>query len=117
MPPFVLIVADDDGIRRMWSDAFRARGYRVDSALDGQQALDHIAFGVPDVIVGDLTASGVDGPELVRQLRRCGHAVPVVLTGSSAAGVHLRGVQVERDPSNRAHITGAVNLGLASQLA
>jgi len=117
MPPFVLLVGDDDGIRRMWSDALARRGYRVDTAPDGRQALDHLAFGVPDVIVGDAAMGFVDGQSLVRSLRRRGLDVPVVLTGPAPTGGRLPGVQFVPDPRDLGRVTGAVHLGLASRLA
>lgn len=117
MPPFVLIVDDDARIRSVLSDAFTRCGYRVATAPDGQRALDQVAFGMPDVIVGDASMALVDGAELVRRLRSRGQAVPVVLTGALPAGPRLPGVQVEPDPFDLGRIVGAVHLGLASQLA
>ena len=117
MSPFILIVGDDARIRSILSDAFTCRGYRVDMAPDGQQALDRVAFDMPDVIVAPSAMEGVDGPSLVRRLRDDGQRVPVVLTGAAPGGGRLPGVQLVPDPCDVDRITGAVNLGLASQLA
>jgi len=98
-------------------NAFTRRGYRVDAAPDGQQALDHVVFDMPDVIVAPSAMEGVDGPSLVRRLRDGGRRVPVVLTGAAPSGGRLPGVQLVQDSCDVSRIAGAVNLGLASQLA
>lgn len=64
-------------------------GYRVETAVDGQDAMDHLGCA-PDLILLDLGMPFMDGQEFVRRLRMLAQyeATPVlVMTASSAANV------------------------------
>ncbi|MBA3690531.1 MAG: response regulator [Actinobacteria bacterium] len=56
----------------------RARGYEVDTAADGEQALDIAARHRPDVVILDLGLPGIDGIEVIRGLRAW-TTVPIVV--------------------------------------
>jgi len=63
-------VVDDEGqIRRALSINLSARGYEVDLAETGEQALELAASRHPDVVVLDLGLPGIDGVEVIRGLR------------------------------------------------
>jgi two-component system KDP operon response regulator KdpE len=58
----------------------RARGYEVDTAADGEQALDVAARQRPDVVILDLGLPGIDGIEVIRGLRAWSSMPIVVLS-------------------------------------
>jgi two-component system KDP operon response regulator KdpE len=65
----ILIVDDEEQIRRALQRALSARGYRVDVAVDGEDALSTFGAFQPDLVVLDLNLPGVDGIEVTRRLR------------------------------------------------
>ncbi|MFG1463603.1 response regulator [Xanthobacter sp. DSM 24535] len=68
----VLLVEDEDAVRAFASRALSARGYRVVAAANGAEALE--AMDAPgnsfDVVVSDVVMPEMDGPSLLRELRR-----------------------------------------------
>jgi len=76
----VLVVDDEPQIRRALGINLRARGYDVDLAEDGEQALALAASGHPDVVVLDLGLPGMDGVEVIRGLRGWSQVPIVVLS-------------------------------------
>lgn len=76
----VLLVDDEEGIRRVVARTLRKAGYEVHAASDGQGALalyERFRDGI-DVVVTDVVMPGVGGPELVARLRATRPALPVV---------------------------------------
>jgi two-component system KDP operon response regulator KdpE len=65
----VLVVDDEQSIRRAVGRALAARGYRVELATDGEEALTAAAAFQPDLVVLDLNLPALDGLEVCRQLR------------------------------------------------
>jgi two-component system, OmpR family, KDP operon response regulator KdpE len=65
----ILVVDDEAQIRRALERALVARGYEVDAAADGVEALDHAAVRLPDLIVLDLNMPVLGGLEVTRQIR------------------------------------------------
>ena len=74
----VLVVDDEPQILRALGINLRARGYDVDLAPDGEQALSLAASHHPDVVVLDLGLPGIDGVDVIRGLRG-GSTVPIVV--------------------------------------
>jgi DNA-binding response OmpR family regulator len=65
----VLVVDDEPQIRRALAINLRARGYEVDLASTGEEALEQAAQRHPDVVILDLGLPGVDGIQVIRGLR------------------------------------------------
>ena len=65
----VLLVDDEDQLRRVMRDLLERDGYVVAEARDGVQALDEVDRHAPDVIVLDLNLPGLDGYSVLSQLR------------------------------------------------
>ncbi len=65
----VLVVDDEPQIRRALSTNLKARGYEVDLAPTGEDALRLAAEHRPDVVILDLGLPGIDGIEVVEGLR------------------------------------------------
>jgi two-component system, OmpR family, KDP operon response regulator KdpE len=65
----VLVVDDEHSIRRAVGRALTARGYDVQLATDGEQALSVAAAFQPDLVVLDLNLPALDGLSVCRQLR------------------------------------------------
>jgi type II secretory ATPase GspE/PulE/Tfp pilus assembly ATPase PilB-like protein/CheY-like chemotaxis protein len=65
----VLLVEDEEQLRRVMKDLLQREGYRVAEARDGIQALDEVDRSAPDVIILDLNLPGLDGYGVLAQLR------------------------------------------------
>lgn len=65
----ILIVEDITAVRELIELQLKARGYKVVSARDGQEALDLVAQSRPAAIVSDILMPRVDGFALAHQLR------------------------------------------------
>lgn len=86
MSPRVLIVDDDDGIRRALASALARSGFDVATANDGEPALRLADVATPDIVVVDYNMP-TGGLQVVRALKqRHGTAIYVaVLTGEDDA--------------------------------
>jgi DNA-binding response OmpR family regulator len=94
----VLIVDDDDVLRRSLARALRLAGFRTDVAEGGRDALARIAAGRPDVVVLDVSMPDLSGTEVCRRLRADGNEVPVVmLSALDEADDRISGLQAGAD--------------------
>ena len=64
----VLVVDDDEMIRRLVRTVLEADDFYVVEAEGGEQALEMIASTKPSVVVLDIMMPGVDGVEVCRRL-------------------------------------------------
>jgi two-component system, cell cycle response regulator DivK len=82
--PTVLVVDDDFGSRRMYSDYFRMMGWVVFTAADGRSGIDKATDLMPSVIVLDLSMPRVDGWTVLVHLRESSWtaAVPIVVVSA-----------------------------------
>jgi two-component system KDP operon response regulator KdpE len=76
----VLVVDDEPQIRRALAVNLRARGYEVDLAGTGRDALGQAAAMHPDVVLLDLGLPDIDGTEVVRGLRGWSQVPIIVLS-------------------------------------
>jgi DNA-binding response OmpR family regulator len=86
----VLVVEDDDDLRRMWRTALAFAGYEVHEASDGYGALNLIEHVKPHAVVLDLGLPQVSGQTVLAEAvtRR----VPVVVvTGETVGAGELPG--------------------------
>jgi type II secretory ATPase GspE/PulE/Tfp pilus assembly ATPase PilB-like protein len=65
----VLLVDDEDSLRKVMKDLLERDGYQVTEARDGVQALDQVDRVGPDIIVLDLNLPGLDGYGVLSHLR------------------------------------------------
>jgi CheY-like chemotaxis protein len=77
----VLVVDDDDILRRGVAQALEKDGWAVSEAVNGRVGLERMAEGLPDVIVLDLMMPEMDGFEFLAELRRHAdwRAIPVLV--------------------------------------
>lgn len=65
----VLIVDDDEEIRTLLQDMLLEEGFHVDTARDGQEALDLLERESGWIILLDIMMPNVDGREVIRRLQ------------------------------------------------
>ncbi len=90
-----MLAEDDDEMRRLVAHALREDGASVEELATGRELLDRVAAALdasaamPDVIVSDIRMPGASGLDVLRELRRRGCEVPVVLlTGFGDEELH-----------------------------
>ena len=66
----LLVVEDEKKLCDMIAKSLHQSGYEVDVCNDGEEALDMIYAEMYDLIVLDLNLPGVDGMEILRELRK-----------------------------------------------
>ncbi|MEU8421685.1 response regulator transcription factor [Micromonospora sp. NPDC048835] len=76
----VLVVEDDLSIREVTAIGLRRAGFRVDTAVDGRQALIAFRAHPVDLIVLDIMLPVLDGLEVCREIRRTSQVPILMLT-------------------------------------
>lgn len=82
----VLLVDDEDQLRRVMRDLLEREGYVVTEARDGVEALDQIDRHAPDIIVLDLNLPGLDGYGVLSHLRSRPATVDIPVVVLTAQG-------------------------------
>jgi type II secretory ATPase GspE/PulE/Tfp pilus assembly ATPase PilB-like protein/CheY-like chemotaxis protein len=77
----VLLVDDEDSLRKVLKDLLERDGYEVSEARDGVQALDQVDRVGPDIVVLDLNLPSLDGYGVLSQLRSrpATAAIPIIV--------------------------------------
>ena len=75
----VLVVDDDESVRRSLLHALGRDGYQVAQAADGLAALDQLAGGRHDAVVLDILMPAPNGLEVCRRLRERGDRTPILM--------------------------------------
>ena len=77
-PVRALVVDDERNLAELLTMALGNEGWLVQSAANGQEALNLVREFAPDVMVLDVMMPGIDGLEVLRRLRAAGNDVPVL---------------------------------------
>jgi len=75
----VLVVDDEESQRTALASMIKLWGYSVETAADGQEALEKLATFDAHVIVTDLNMPRMSGQELLKKLKEEGDAPPVIV--------------------------------------
>src|SRR5687767_15702202 len=100
MPKRLLIVDDEPNLLRAVAACLKAENYEVSTARSGREALVHLAETVPDLIISDIRMPGMDGYQLVRNLRSNARTrlVPIVfLTAKDEIADRIQGFRTGVD--------------------
>jgi DNA-binding response OmpR family regulator len=79
MPGRILIVDDEIPVVEALSEYFASRGYKIDTATNGADALDAVGQERPGVVLLDIRMPGMDGIELLRRLRQIDDRMAVIM--------------------------------------
>ena len=96
----VLIVEDEKALAEILEYNFKKEGYTVDTALDGEIALDKIIFKAPDLIILDWMLPKLSGIELCRKVRSNKKVknIPIImLTARGEEQDRLKGLEMGAD--------------------
>jgi DNA-binding NtrC family response regulator len=93
MPDSILLIDDDIGVLRAIGAFFESRGWDVYRELSGEEGLATAARALPDVVLLDLDLPGMNGLEVLDQLRSRDGAV-IVLTGDGDVPTAVSAMQL-----------------------
>ena len=91
----VLIVDDEEDFATALVERLRRRGFAADTVFTGRAALERLSGATYDVAVIDLKMPGIDGLTTLREIKRAGLDVAViVLTGHATVASGIDGMQI-----------------------
>jgi two-component system OmpR family response regulator len=93
----LLVVEDEEDLRRGLEQALREEGYAVDGAGDGADALYKAETWEYDAIVLDIMLPGLDGLEILRRVRKSKTVPVLLLTARDGVGDRVRGLDLGAD--------------------
>jgi two-component system, OmpR family, response regulator MprA len=94
----LLIVDDDEPIRRMLVRTLSAEGYGVSAAAGGGAALVAVERSVPDLLILDVAMPGLDGLAVARRLRAKRLSLPILfLTARDSVSDRVDGFDAGAD--------------------
>ncbi len=94
----LILVADDDApILRLVRTKLQMDGYRVITAINGQEALDMFENEQPDLIILDIMMPVMDGLETMRRIRADSHVPIILLTARGAGRDKIRSLDMGAD--------------------
>ena len=96
--PFsVMIVDDEEYILAFVVIKLKVSGYQVSTAADGVQALEILKDKVPDLVVIDLIMPRMDGPRLLKEIRKFSKVPVIILTAVDAQDVIIKELRAGTD--------------------
>lgn len=93
----ILLVDDEQGILDLIAAYLRPEGFQVHTALDGPSALKAVRAFKPDLIVLDIMLPGMDGVQVLSQLRRESNTYVILLTAKAEETDKIVGLSVGAD--------------------
>ncbi|HWU62333.1 MAG TPA: response regulator transcription factor [Ensifer sp.] len=96
-PTHILLVEDDDEVRRLLCDLIEKEGYRVSAAPDARAMDVLLAIKAPDLIILDVMLPGEDGLSICRRLRLSLSVPILMLTARSDEIDRVLGLEMGAD--------------------
>ncbi len=94
----ILIVEDDEEIRKLFYTVISENGYNAICAVDGVDAFDVLDDTHIDLVVSDVMMPRMDGFEFIRNLRDAGYEMPALLiTAMNSADDKRQGFRAGTD--------------------
>ena len=75
----ILLIDDDDSLRRVMEFSLAEAGYSVKAAASGEEGLRLLDAGSFDAVITDITMPGMDGMQVLARVRERDEAVPVIV--------------------------------------
>jgi DNA-binding response OmpR family regulator len=97
--PRVVVVDDTPENIRLLEAVLGPRGYTVDGATSGAEALEMLAAAPPDLVLLDIVMPGLDGYEVCRRIRATTELelLPVVMITASSGEEKVRALEAGAD--------------------
>lgn len=96
--PIILVVDDDEITRLVSAQALKAAGYEVKAVGSGIEALAEVERWSPALVVLDVSMPGMDGYEVLTELRARSYGRPVLMLTAYGSSEHIvRGLSAGAD--------------------
>lgn len=79
----ILVVEDDPAVQRALRRLFEAEGYSVQTAADGNSAVELFRGGTPSAVVLDLRLPGISGREVCSEFKQHSPTVPIIVLSAA----------------------------------
>ncbi len=86
----ILLVDDEDEFLHTLAERLQLRDFEIQTATDGEEALNLVAKECPDLVVLDAMMPGMSGLDVLKQLKADHPDLPIILLtghGSTADGI------------------------------
>ena len=80
----VMVIDDDQQVLQSVSIMLKSHGFSVFSYTEGVKAMAEFLSVKPDAVVSDIRMPGMNGIQLVEQVRAIGEETPVILISGNA---------------------------------
>lgn len=97
MAETILIIDDQENLRRLLKEYFSELGYRVLTAKDGQEGLFVARYENPDLILLDIMMPKLDGYQFLEAFRKESKAPVIVLTAKTEESDTIQGLELGAD--------------------
>jgi len=78
----ILLVDDEESIQLLYREEFVDEGYAVIAAMNGDEALAKFQADKPDLVILDIQMPGMNGIEVLRQMKMMDPGTPVILSSA-----------------------------------
>jgi len=78
----ILLVDDEESIQLLYRGEFEDEGLIIDSAYNGTEALAKFLENPPDLVILDINMPGMNGIEVLRQMKELRADLPVILSSA-----------------------------------
>ena len=95
--PLILVVDDDHKILRLLRIELTAQGFQVLMAERGQDALELVERQRPDLVILDIVMPGMDGLEVLKQVRETSGVPVILLTAKGTDADKISGLELGAD--------------------
>lgn len=80
----LLYAEDEEALSRAVCAILKKNNYEVDPVYNGTDALDYISVGEYDAAILDIMMPGMDGIEVLKEVRRSGNDIPIIMLTAKA---------------------------------
>jgi two-component system KDP operon response regulator KdpE len=93
----ILLVDDEPSILKTMAPLLRSRGYQVETATTGREAVERFEQDPPHLVILDLMLPDIDGLEVCRRIRARGETPIIILSAREAEGVKVEALDLGAD--------------------
>lgn len=92
----VLLIDDEEGIRKVWGIAMRDAGYEVITAKNGEEGLEFFNQEHPAIVLTDIRMPGMDGIQVLKSIKEMSlNTEVIVITGYGEMDLAIRSLQLD----------------------
>jgi len=92
----LLLIDDEEPIRKILGLYLRSKGYEVSTAADGEEGLEVFRRERPSIVLTDIKMPGIDGIEVLKRIKKISSETQViVITGHGDMNLAIKSLQLE----------------------